>query len=225
MSSCSCSWRRRDDVQGIKRGVVEMADAVVVHKAEEERLAACRTTAGAYAGLHVLPQPPSGSDTEVMLVSSLTGDGHDALWDHIQQLTEPGRILVGGIPTHATTARCLHRHARQLLIESHMHHKSEAWKRIEKAVLQAKQAFAGAQLGSPSLNRDCPCLHQRCRRLGMDAGFCGRARAKPRGQSLFSIETLQGRMVHARNMGCGCKNWHPTSDGYKKNRRLQFCKT
>ena len=137
-----------DDVQGIKRGVVEMADAVVVHKAEEERLAACRTTAGAYRqALHVLPQPPSGSDTEVMLVSSLTGDGHDALWEHIQHLTETWKDS-GWWKTQRTQQRldAMHRHARQLLIESHMHHKSEAWKRLEKDVLEGEASpFASAR--------------------------------------------------------------------------------
>ena len=137
-----------DDVQGIKRGVVEMADAVVVHKAEEERLSACRTTAGAYRqALHVLPQPPSGADTEVMLVSSLTGDGHDALWDHIQHLTETWKDS-GWWKAQRTQQRldAMHRHARQLLIESHMHHKSEAWKRLEKEVLQGEASpFASAR--------------------------------------------------------------------------------
>ena len=125
-----------------------MADAVVVHKAEEERLSACRTTAGAYRqALHVLPQPPSGADTEVMLVSSLTGDGHDALWDHIQHLTETWKDS-GWWKAQRTQQRldAMHRHARQLLIESHMHHKSEAWKRLEKEVLQGEASpFASAR--------------------------------------------------------------------------------
>ena len=97
--------------------------------------------------LHVLPQPPSGSDTEVMLVSSLTGDGHDALWEHIQHLTETWKKS-GWWKTQRTQQRldAMHRHARQLLIESHMHHKSEAWTRLEKDVLEGEASpFASAR--------------------------------------------------------------------------------
>ena len=103
-----------DDVQGIKRGVVEMADLLVVHKAEEDRLQACRTTAGAYQqALHVLPEPPSGTATEVLLVSSLTGEGHDGLWsamDKLQQEMDPI-----GMVEHSASAAAPGRHgtARQ----------------------------------------------------------------------------------------------------------------
>ena len=82
-----------------------------------------------------------------MLVSSLTGDGHDALWDHIQHLTETWKDS-GWLKAQRTQQRldALHSHARQLLIASHMHHKSEAWKRLEKEVLQGEASpFASAR--------------------------------------------------------------------------------
>ena len=81
-----------------------MADAVVVHKAEEERLAACRTTAGAYRQALRLPQPPSGSDTEVMLVSGLTGDGHDTLGSTFNTSRKPGRTRMVEDSAHPATA-------------------------------------------------------------------------------------------------------------------------
>ena len=137
-----------DDVQGIKRGVVEMADLLVVHKAEEDRLQACRTTAGAYQqALHVLPEPPSGTATEVLLVSSLTGEGHDGLWSAMDKLQQEW-TQSGWWSTQRAQQRldAMERHAKQLLIDAHMHHKSEAWASLRSQVEQGKLGpFASAR--------------------------------------------------------------------------------
>jgi len=137
-----------DDVQGIKRGVVEMADLLVVHKAEEDRLQACRTTAGAYQqALHVLPEPPSGTATEVLLVSSLTGEGHDRLWSAMDKLQQEW-TQSGWWSTQRAQQRldAMERHAKQLLIDAHMHHKSEAWASLRSQVEQGKLGpFASAR--------------------------------------------------------------------------------
>ena len=137
-----------DDVQGIKRGVVEMADLVVVHKAEVDNLKACRATANAYRhALHVLPTPPSDASTEVLLVSSLTGEGHPELWEHIHRLQATWKAS-GWWNEQRTSQQieAMHRHARQLLIESHMHHKSGLWGELEAEVRKGKASpFASAR--------------------------------------------------------------------------------
>jgi len=144
-----------DDVQGIKRGVVEMADLVVVHKAESNNLKGCRSTANAYRqALHVLPTPPSGTSTEVLLVSSMTGEGHPDLWEHILRLQGTWKTS-GWWKAQRTTQQteAMHRHARQLLIESHMHHKSELWQALEDEVRTGGASpFASARrwIQSPS---------------------------------------------------------------------------
>ena len=47
-----------DEVQGIKRGIVEMADIVVVHKSDSGNEAMCKDTASAYrSSLHLFPKP------------------------------------------------------------------------------------------------------------------------------------------------------------------------
>ena len=137
-----------DDVQGIKRGVVEMADLVVVHKAEVDNLKACRATANAYRhALHVLPTPPSDASTEVLLVSSLTGEGHPELWEHIHRLQATWKAS-GWWNEQRTSQQieAMHRHARQLLIDSHMHHKSGLWGELEAEVRKGKASpFASAR--------------------------------------------------------------------------------
>jgi LAO/AO transport system kinase len=74
-----------DELQGVKRGIVELADLVVVNKADGELEAAARRTAGDYANaLHIVR--PTGSWTPRVLTSSaLTGDGVGAVWDAIEE--------------------------------------------------------------------------------------------------------------------------------------------
>ena len=74
-----------DELQGVKRGIVELADLVVVNKADGELRAAARRTASDYANaLHIVH--PSGSWVpRVLMCSALTGEGIDAVWDVIEE--------------------------------------------------------------------------------------------------------------------------------------------
>lgn len=72
-----------DELQGIKRGVMELADGVLVHKADGELLPAAERAAQqcrlAVQLLHGEPPPP------VLLGSSVSGLGLDRLWQTIEQ--------------------------------------------------------------------------------------------------------------------------------------------
>ena len=89
--------RTGDQLQGIKKGVLELADIVVVNKADGahavEAKAAARELSGAIRLIHpheALWRPP------VLTMSALHGDGLDELWDmvlrHRQVLTEAGEF-------------------------------------------------------------------------------------------------------------------------------------
>jgi len=65
-----------DDLQAIKRGLMELADIVVVNKADLDPVAARRAAAQLAAGLG--PRGPA------VLVSALTGEGVAALWKDIE---------------------------------------------------------------------------------------------------------------------------------------------
>jgi LAO/AO transport system kinase len=87
-----------DALQGIKKGVLELADAVVVNKADGEGgLARARAAAAEYrSALTILvPGDPAWSPP-VMTVSGATGDGLEALWatvlDHRARLTATGAL-------------------------------------------------------------------------------------------------------------------------------------
>ena len=78
-----------DDVQGIKRGIVEMADLIVVHKADGKRVNACASTAQSYRNaLHLFPTPEGGEVVDVMTASSIENIGHEEVRTKINHITE-----------------------------------------------------------------------------------------------------------------------------------------
>ncbi|MEM1125361.1 MAG: methylmalonyl Co-A mutase-associated GTPase MeaB [Bacteroidota bacterium] len=74
-----------DELQGIKRGIVEMADLVAIHKADGSNRAPAKEALRAIrAALHLYPPADSGWTPQTLLCSSLTGDGIDEVWAAIQ---------------------------------------------------------------------------------------------------------------------------------------------
>ena len=80
-----------DELQGVKRGIMEMADLILVNKADGELRAAARRTCADYAGalrlLRRRPQDPPGFP-KALTVSALEEDGLQAAWDEMRALVE-----------------------------------------------------------------------------------------------------------------------------------------
>lgn len=80
-----------DELQGVKRGIMEIADLILVNKADGDLQPAAERTCADYAGaLHLLrkrPQDPQGFPS-ARTVSALTGAGLDAAWDDMQALAK-----------------------------------------------------------------------------------------------------------------------------------------
>ena len=73
-----------DDLQGIKRGVIELADLIVVNKADGDLLATARRSASDYQhALRMLRSPTAGWTPEVTTASALTGEGVAEVWQVI----------------------------------------------------------------------------------------------------------------------------------------------
>ncbi|MDW8334379.1 MAG: methylmalonyl Co-A mutase-associated GTPase MeaB, partial [Bacteroidia bacterium] len=74
-----------DELQGLKRGVVELADVIVVNKADGERRRAALQTARDYqAALSLFPARQDGWKTPVVVVSALQSEGLDALFERLE---------------------------------------------------------------------------------------------------------------------------------------------
>ena len=73
-----------DELQGIKKGVLEMADLIAVNKADGGNVPAARTAVRDYSAALLLTQPTSPTWTPpVMTCSGQTGDGLAELWNRI----------------------------------------------------------------------------------------------------------------------------------------------
>jgi LAO/AO transport system kinase len=73
-----------DELQGIKRGIMELADLVVVTKADGDLATAARHAAADHKrALHLLRPPHPELTPTALLVSSLTGEGLDAVAERI----------------------------------------------------------------------------------------------------------------------------------------------
>jgi len=71
-----------DELQGMKRGVMELADLVAINKADGENLTAAeRTRNEAQNALHYLPGPASGWTPRALTCSAQTGKGIAELWN------------------------------------------------------------------------------------------------------------------------------------------------
>jgi LAO/AO transport system kinase len=78
-----------DELQGVKRGIMEMADLILINKADGDLKPAAMRTMADYAGalqlLRRRPQDPAGFP-KAMPVSALTSDGLDQAWRDMQTL-------------------------------------------------------------------------------------------------------------------------------------------
>lgn len=74
-----------DELQGIKRGIMELADLVIVNKADGDLKPAAKRAAAEYgAALHLMrPKSPNWS-ARVELASALKGEGLDKVWETVQ---------------------------------------------------------------------------------------------------------------------------------------------
>ena len=73
-----------DELQGIKRGIVELADAIIVNKADGELAAAAERAAADYqAALHLLRPVVPTWQPPVLQCSALEGRGIDRIWDTV----------------------------------------------------------------------------------------------------------------------------------------------
>ena len=83
-----------DELQGVKRGIMEMADVLVVNKADGDLAPAATRTAADYANALRLMRPPPGSPEgfpKVLTTSAIEGRGVPEVWQAIQELTSARR--------------------------------------------------------------------------------------------------------------------------------------
>ena len=75
-----------DELQGIKKGIMEMADMVVINKADGDNIKKSEIAKRQYQNaLHIFPLSESGWSPVVTAASAIKNIGIDAVWDEIEK--------------------------------------------------------------------------------------------------------------------------------------------
>ncbi|MFB3166025.1 methylmalonyl Co-A mutase-associated GTPase MeaB [Neobacillus sp. 179-C4.2 HS] len=81
-----------DELQGMKKGIMELADAVLVHKADGSNKEKAEQTRKEYSRiLHFLQPATKGWASKAYICSSITGEGIKEVWDVIKNFEEKGK--------------------------------------------------------------------------------------------------------------------------------------
>lgn len=87
-----------DELQGIKKGVLELADIIAVNKADGKTLNDARQARAAYQRALSILQPGSSWKPLALTCSAVTGEGLDELWQHVRdhrrQLIDTGELVI-----------------------------------------------------------------------------------------------------------------------------------
>jgi LAO/AO transport system kinase len=86
-----------DELQGLKKGIVELADMIAVNKADGDNIKRASAAAAEYrAALHILAPRSATWSPPVIICSALTGDGIAELWaailDHRARMEKSGEL-------------------------------------------------------------------------------------------------------------------------------------
>lgn len=78
-----------DELQGIKRGIIEMADAIIINKADGDNKKRAKMAKVEFnRALHLYPEKDSQWQPKVSLCSALKNEGIDAVWELIHDYAQ-----------------------------------------------------------------------------------------------------------------------------------------
>src|ERR1700733_8741203 len=132
-----------DELQGLKKGMIELADMVAVNKADGDNVRRAQLAAAEYrAALHILTPRCVDWQPPVVTYSAVTGAGLPALWE---QIVEHERRL------GATGAQAARRHEQQVkwmwaMLEDRLRTRLYADPTFKTRLAQLEQAVAAGGL-------------------------------------------------------------------------------
>ena len=84
LSNCLLYTSTGDELQGIKRGIMEMADGIVINKCDGNNVDKCQLAATQFRNaLHLFPAPESGWAPQVLTYSGFYNLGVKEIWDMV----------------------------------------------------------------------------------------------------------------------------------------------
>lgn len=134
-----------DELQGIKRGIMEMADLIAVNKSDSvSREALTRTRREYKNALHLYPTPESGWQPQVTDCSALEGEGIAEIWETVEAYVAEARKSGWFLEKRSRQAR----HWMEETIRGRLEddfYRSEA---VREKLEQVKQAVQNGEMSS-----------------------------------------------------------------------------
>ncbi|HPR30913.1 MAG TPA: methylmalonyl Co-A mutase-associated GTPase MeaB [Prolixibacteraceae bacterium] len=133
-----------DELQGIKRGIMEMADGMVINKADGSNMEKAELARAQFANaLHLFPPSPSGWEPKVMKCSAHNRTGIDEVWNMIGQYCS--FVKQNGYFDHRRNQQAkywMYESVNNFLSDSFYHHPEikKELKNTEEAVLSQKMS-------------------------------------------------------------------------------------
>jgi GTPase len=137
-----------DELQGLKRGIIELADVIVVNKADGDLApAAGRAVADYRSAVGLLRPKHPGWDVPVLPTSALHGTGIDEVWAAIADLS--AQLATSGRRDELRSAQAVSwmwDEIRESLLDAFRHDPTvaERWDEIQAAVRQGNLSPATA---------------------------------------------------------------------------------
>ncbi|KLK92756.1 arginine transporter [Microvirga vignae] len=131
-----------DELQGIKKGILELADLIAVNKADDAGAKAKAAAAEYKAALHILAPASPAWTPPVLTISGFTGQGLDELWmkvlDHRKRFEATGEL--------AAKRRAQDTKWMWALVEERMHERLTQDPALKKRVPEIEKAIAEGSL-------------------------------------------------------------------------------
>ncbi len=132
-----------DELQGMKKGVMELADFIVVNKADGDNRVRALTVRGEYEQiLHYLRPATEGWVTQALTCSALYGDGIPELWSKV------GQFITHTQTSGAFTTRRQHQALAWLrtMVEEHLYRRFYEHPAVLAQLPRIEQGVAGGEL-------------------------------------------------------------------------------
>jgi len=134
-----------DELQGIKRGIMEMADLIAVNKADGGNMEKALLAQTQYRNaLRLFPKPASGWEPQATVCSAITRFGIDSIWKTVEQYVQ--MIKINGYFCHRRQQQSkywMNETIRNSLIQYFYHHPD-----IELLLPEYEQKIADGQMSS-----------------------------------------------------------------------------
>lgn len=137
-----------DELQGMKKGIMELADCMIIHKADGDNIKLAKKTVREYRQLlHFLQPATPGWTTTALPVSSLERTGFETVWETICEFKE--QMEANGVwheRRQSQTKDWFHSMIRDRLIDSFFSQqgKKELVEELENRLLTGEMTVAGA---------------------------------------------------------------------------------